>query len=78
MLHGWLLKYFFEVSLVLIKVPFRHKYILEVRLSWQYCVSKGNIFFVVLLSLFSRDLCLSLKLTTKRCFSECIWVSSVL
>ena len=34
------------------------------------CVIKGNIFFFVLLSLFSRDLFLSLKLTSKRCFSK--------
>ena len=33
--------------------------------------TKGNIiFFFVLLSLFSRDFFLSLKLTSKRCFSE--------
>ena len=35
-----------------------------------YCVIKGNIFFFVLLSLFPRDLFLSLKLTSKRCFSK--------
>ena len=35
-----------------------------------YCVIKGNIFFFVLLSLFARDLFLSLKLTSKRCFSK--------
>ena len=35
-----------------------------------YCVTKGNIFFFVLLSLFSRDLFLPLKLTSKRCFSK--------
>ena len=58
------------MPLVLNKVPFPHKYILEVRLSWHYWVTKGNIFFVVLLSLFSRDVSLSLKLTSKRCFSE--------
>ena len=58
------------MPLVLNKVPFRHKYILEVRLSWHYWVTEGNIFFVVLLSLFSRDLSLSLKLTSKRRFSE--------
>ena len=58
------------MPLVLNKVPFRHKYILEVRLSWHYWVTEGNIFFAVLLSLFSRDLSLSLKLTSKRRFSE--------
>ena len=35
-----------------------------------YCVTKGNIFFFVLLSLFSRVLFLSLKFTSKRCFSK--------
>ena len=35
-----------------------------------YCVTKGNIFFFVLLLLFSSDLFLSLKLTSKRCFSK--------
>ena len=35
-----------------------------------YCVTKGNIFFCVLLSLFSSDLSLSVKLTSDRNFSE--------
>ena len=35
-----------------------------------YCVTKGNIFFFVLLSLFSSDLSLSVKLTSDRNFSE--------
>ena len=35
-----------------------------------YCLGKGNIFFCVLLSLFSSDLSLSVKLTTHRIFSE--------
>ena len=39
------------------------------RCGW-YCATKGNIFFFVLVSLFSRDLFLSLKLTSKGCFSK--------
>ena len=35
-----------------------------------YCVTKGNIFFFALLCLFSWDLFLSLKSTSKRCFSK--------
>ena len=35
-----------------------------------YCVTKGNIFFCVLLSLFSSDLSLSVKLSSDRIFSE--------
>ena len=35
-----------------------------------YCVTKGNIFFCVLLSLFSSDLSLSVKLTSDKNFSE--------
>ena len=35
-----------------------------------YCVTKGSIFFCVLLSLFSSDLSLSVKLSSDRIFSE--------
>ena len=35
-----------------------------------YCVTKGNIFFCVLLSLFSSDLSLFVKLTSDSIFSE--------
>ena len=43
---------------------------LRLRKAGWHCVAKGNIFFFVLLSLFSWDLSLSLKLTSKRCFSK--------
>ena len=58
------------MRLVLNKVPFPINIFLRLGKAGWYCVTKGNIFFCVLLSLFSSDLSLSVKLTSDRNFSE--------
>ena len=58
------------MRLVLNKVSFPINVFLRLGKAGWYCVTKGKIFFFVLLSLFSSDLSLSVKLTSDRNFSE--------